>query len=145
MDPNNKALVNAVHAVANARLKAAAQNISRAANAAKNGQIAQFQTEIEKLKRTMAEAEQAARTAEAIAPLSAAKPTVAAENSAIKAVNNLITNLNSGSVLPFNSWANAKSKYPNLPNEYGKLTPNQSERLRVAIAKSRAKPQNSPI
>ena len=145
MDPN-KALVNAVHAVANARLKAAAQNISRAANAATNGQIAQVQGEIENLKRTMAEAGQAARTAEVIAPnLSAAKPTVAAENSAMKGVNRLINNLNSGNARPFNKWTNAKNSYPNLPNEYDKLTPNQNARLRAAIAKSRAKPQNSLI
>lgn len=93
MDPN-KALVNAVHAVANAHLKAAAQNISRAANAAKNGQIAQFQKEIENLKKTMAEAGQAVRTAEAIEPsLPAAPATLMAE---ANAVNALIKNIGNG-------------------------------------------------
>jgi hypothetical protein len=91
---SNKALVNAVHAVANARLKAAAQNISRAANAAKNGQIAQFQTEIESLKRTMTEAGQAARTAESIEPSLPAAP--AALMAEANAVNALIRNIGNG-------------------------------------------------
>jgi hypothetical protein len=49
MDPTNKALVNAVHAVANAHLKAAANTLSKAANASgaeKNSLISQLRAEL---------------------------------------------------------------------------------------------------
>jgi hypothetical protein len=93
----NKALVNAVHAVANARLKAAAQNISRAANAAKNGEIEKLKKELENLKRTMPAARQAAAAAETVATgVPAAPAAQIAETQAVNAMNKLINNIGKG-------------------------------------------------
>lgn len=96
MDPLDRALVNAVHALANKKLQAAANTIKQASNA--NG--SKKQQLINNLTRQLAEAKQAAQAAQAVAP---AKPVTATTgtmtNSAEKAVNNantLIANIGKG-------------------------------------------------
>jgi hypothetical protein len=89
MDPN-KVLVNAVHAVANARLKAVANTIRQASNAngAKKNQL------IQNLQRQLTDARQAAAAAENVAPrIPAAPATQNAEIQAVNAVNKLIKNI----------------------------------------------------
>jgi hypothetical protein len=108
MDPNNQALRNAVHRVANARLKAAAQNISRAANAAKNGELAQLRKELANLKRTLPAARQAAAAAETVAPEVPAAP------STVNATNTLISKIAAGN---YNN--RLKNPYNNLDNAAG--------------------------
>jgi hypothetical protein len=99
MDENNRKLVNAVHVIANKRLQAAAKNISAAAIAAKNGDIARLTQELEKLKRTMPAAGQAANVANAVpAPVSPA--TNASTNQAEKNVAELISLI---AKMPFNN------------------------------------------
>jgi hypothetical protein len=90
MDPPNKALVNAVHAIANQKLKAAANTIRQASNA--NG--AKKQALINNLQRQLEEARKAATVAEVVAPGVQATPAAQnAENQAVNAVNKLIKNI----------------------------------------------------
>jgi orotidine-5'-phosphate decarboxylase len=89
----DKALVNAVHALANQKLKAAANTIKQAANAngARKNQL------IQNLQRQLEEAKKAATTAEVVAPGVPATPDVQnAEVQAGNAVNKLINNIGQG-------------------------------------------------
>jgi hypothetical protein len=89
----DKALVNAVHALANQKLKAAANTIKQAANAngAKKNQL------IQNLQRQLDEAKKAVTTAEVVAPGVPATPAVQnAEIQAVNAVNRLIKNIGQG-------------------------------------------------
>jgi len=89
MDPMDKALVNAVHALANQKLKAAANTIRQASNAngAKKTQL------IQNLQRQLEEAKKAATVAEAVKPLPVNAGTQTAEAQATNAVNKLIKNI----------------------------------------------------
>ena len=103
----NKALVNAVHALANQKLKAAANTIRQASNAngAKKNQL------IQNLQRQLEEAKKAATVAEAVAPGVPATP--ATQNAEIQAVNALIKNIGNGKynnrlkTNPFANFSNA--------------------------------------
>ena len=106
----DKALVNAVHALANQKLKAAANTIRQASNAngAKKNQL------IQNLQRQLEEAKKAATVAEAVAPgVPAAPATQNAENQAVNAVNKLINNIGKGNYNnrlksdPFANFSNA--------------------------------------
>jgi hypothetical protein len=86
MDPN-KALVNAVHAVANAHLKAAANTLSKAANASgsqKNALINQLRAEL-------AAAKQSATAATNLNPSMSVQPATAA---AVNKANNTVVRNN---------------------------------------------------
>lgn len=105
MDANNQALVKAVHVIANKKLQAAAKNISAAAIAAKNGDIARLTQELEKLKTTMTEAGQAARVANAVpVPVNAA--TNMSENQATKNVAGYIAKISTMSYNNLNGLNN---------------------------------------
>jgi hypothetical protein len=88
MDPMDKALVNAVHALANQKLKAAANTIRQASNAngAKQKQL------ILNLQKQLEEAKKAATVAEAVAP--GLQVTPATQNAATQAVNAVRNNGN---------------------------------------------------
>ena len=132
MDANNQALRNAVHRVANARLKAAAQNISRVANASKNGKIAELQRELENLKRTMPAASQAVAAAQAVAPeVQATQATHTAENLAVNAVNTLINKIGKGK---YNNKLK-ENPYVNFSNENGYNAANKNNINRAAAAR----------
>ena len=90
MDPMDKALVNAVHAIANQKLKTVANTIRQASNAngAKKNQL------INNLQAQLAEARKATTAAEVVAPGVPVAPSAqAAENQAVNAVNKLIKNI----------------------------------------------------
>ena len=110
MDSMDKALVNAVHALANQKLKAAANTIRQASNA--NG--ARKQDLINNLQRQLEEARKAATVAEVVAPGVPATPaTQNAEIQAVNAVNKLINNIGKGNYNnrlkadPFANFSNA--------------------------------------
>ena len=88
MDPMDKALVNAVHALANQKLKVAANTIRQASNAngAKQKQL------ILNLQRQLEEAKRAATVAEAVAPGMPATP--ATQNAATQAMTAVVRNNN---------------------------------------------------
>jgi hypothetical protein len=127
MDPN-KALVNAVHAVANARLKAAANTIRQASNAngAKKNQL------IQNLQRQLEEAKKAATAAEAVAPgVPAAPAALNAENQAMNAVNKLINNIGKGN---YNNRLK-ENPFANFSNVNGYNTARKNNVNRAAAAR----------
>jgi hypothetical protein len=92
----NQALVKAVHAVANQRLKEAA-NAIKAAASQKNATIAQRNATIANLEKKLREAGQAAKAANVVAPgVPAAPAAQTAEIQAVNAVNKIIKNIGEG-------------------------------------------------
>lgn len=91
----NQALVRAVHAVANARLKAAANAIRQAANQ-KNVTIAERNATIKNLEQKLREAGQAVKVANVVAPIPISVSTQTAEVQATNAVNKIIKNIGEG-------------------------------------------------
>ena len=91
MDPVDKALVNAVHALANQKLKAAANTIKQAANSngPRKNQL------IQNLQRQLEDAKKAATVAEVVAPgLPVAPAALVAENAAANTIAKNLANFN---------------------------------------------------
>jgi hypothetical protein len=137
LDTTNQALINAVHAIANKKLKAAANTATQAIIAQKNGKIAEMNKRIKELEAQLPEAGQAATAATII------NPVIPVTNATRNAVERLITNTESGTAGVFTKWNNARTVYPNLPNNPKNIAQNQRTRLNAAIAKARASAQQT--
>jgi hypothetical protein len=134
----NQALVKAVHAVANQRLKAAANAIKAAANQ-KNATIAQRNATIANLENKLRKAGAAAVAAQAMKPQSVNASTDTAVNQATNAVNTLIKSIQNGTV---NSMSNNTIK---KHSNYTSLGNNNRSKVNQALALRRTKVRNEFI
>jgi hypothetical protein len=134
----NQALVRAVHAVANQKLKAAANAIKAAANQ-KNVTIAERNAMIKNLQEKLREAGEAASVATAMKPKSVNADTQTAEVQATNAVNALIKSIQNGTV---NSMSNNTIK---KHSNYTSLGNNNRSKVNQALALRRTKVRNEFI
>jgi HD-GYP domain-containing protein (c-di-GMP phosphodiesterase class II) len=134
----NQVLVKAVHAVANQRLKDAANAIKNVANQ-KNVTIAERNAMIKNLQEKLTEAGKAAKVATAVKPLSVNADTQTAEVQAMNAVNKLIQSIQTGTL---NTSSN--NKFKTRPN-YTSLGNNNKSKVNQALALRRTQVRNELI
>jgi hypothetical protein len=134
----NQALVKAVHAVANQKLKATANAIKAAVNQ-KNATIAERNAMIKNLQEKLTEAGKAAKLATAMKPLAVNASTDTAVNQATNAVNKLIQSIQTGTL---NTVSNNTFK---KRNNYTSLGNNNKPKVNKALANRRTQVRNELI
>jgi hypothetical protein len=135
MDPANqalnKALVNAIHAIANKKLKSITNTAAQAIRAQQNGNIAEKNRKIKQLQEELNAAKASVTTAAAVSPVTPAAPAV------VNNVNNLLENIQRGG-------ANKMSNN-NFKQRSNYVAANNKARVNQALANRRKAVRNELI
>jgi hypothetical protein len=135
MEPNNqalnKALVNAVHAIANKKLKSITNTAAQAIRAQQTGNIAEKNRTIKQLQEELNAAKASVTTATAASPSTPAAPAV------VSNVNKLIANVQKG-----NANRMSNNNFKKRPNY---MAANNKDRVNQALAKRREAVRNELI